>query len=310
MNKQSSIKEKFNKFDGTQRLINQYALYISMKMITEIENKNFTKRTNVNEIVKKLTIIKYKIIRQFRDNIINIIETIKNKFIRIGVLCNLEEIKKNYNKVVNEKIDETSIKLKLESKKIFQDSLSIDFQQANFKGFLMLIKNLAKVIFKQKKFFENKMDKLIKKENSILNALERIQCIQSIKPKQPIILNAFILHLKNKLDIDIYKIIIENSLYLIQFCQSYCNCTLSSINFLKSIKNCLATKCNDFNILCENHLLYYSSKIDINYQLRLLEKQLGCSLAFWGNNSLTAQQVESQLFNNIRDLVENLYLNK
>lgn len=214
---------------------------------------------------------------------------------------------------VEQKIQNSSYVLRKSTITSFNSVISFDCQKASPENLLILFNALSDSLCIQKINFDEQRTKYLKKENSVWRAYFRLldkldNCvIDSFEYKAIVesIWNAIIIGFEAKFNIEkytAYSYIVQS---LIQLCQHHHNSANRSLKLLNLIQRSLKNKFNEDSLSLP--VFGNLKRIDISTQRNLIEIWLGHSLNFWSNTSVTWQNIEAKLLENIEPVILELY---
>ena len=213
------------------------------------------------------------------------------------------ELEQFYNKAVFQHLHKVGQDWQMSATQHLQSSLSKDISQASPEKLMTFLEDLIEFLFLQKQYFEEQRIDNVTIEQSASKALNNLH---NLSLGRDSMWNAISIIFESKFQKDVCSICSQINLTLIQLCQSYCQLSRRSLMMLEKIETSIKGKCTIDLVSIPVFTLL--KKIDIVHQRSLIELWMGHKINYWGDTTVSWQQLESKLLQNVEYSAQELYL--
>ena len=268
-------------------------------------------RESIPNVMEQLDVSPEKSTNVLLDELNLAIERTKNT--TISPETYRTEIEEYFFNEIMTKLQDIGHNLRVNSREIFLEAISIDCQQASPKKLWEFLKDLSIKILAQKNKFEIEKSNYLKQEASSSRAF--FSLANQLNDYQPNSKNhraiiesmwkANKICFESKFQVELYTIYSQALNNVAQECHSIHDSTVNSIKTLNTIKRSLRRKCT-INILSVP-IFTHLKRIDAHRQRHMLEVWINQSINYWGNAAVSWQQIEAKLLLNVEPLALSFY---
>lgn len=298
-------------FQPSQILIDNWKFWMAYEVIEQWQQSS----SNCLQLYKDINLVQKQVL-------VNSLNGLKSKILQKKEKAQTLKDFKVAESIIREYFQNNAIvemnKLLFSSKslnlKAIHRLISMNFHQLSPRGLAACISEIINTLKSHEHNFYQKKTSYLKQEKSALKAYFVLW--QKLKLKNVTsneynltvnsIWNSMSLYFESKLKVEYCIVQHETILNLIQYCQTYYNMVNRSSGILDSLQKSLKEKCT-FDIL-SLPVFINLKRVDAKHQKSLIEVSIGHSINYWGNSSVSWQQIELQLLNNLNSVVLEVYI--
>ena len=289
----------------SQALIDNWKLWMAQEIVNQLKT-----RTSVKANFEKIATL-FKLSNL--DDFDNIWDTFKNCFKEIKQKSSLinsysilkQKLDREFSKIVINKFKNISTLLENKYCDRLEQYIADDLQKASPGNVISFLKDVSKLLLFQRRNLEDNKCVLAQKIKSVNKACINLSSLKNLKYEQQNIWNAFNLLFQFKFEKERDLVLSKLILKLLQIAQTYYNSAQRSFLLLTNVEKSLKSKCS-IKLISIPIFMYFKT-INLNYQQLLIDLWIGHNINYWGNSSVTIEEFEQKLLENINDISQSLF---
>ena len=292
----------------SQSLIDNWKLWMAQETVNQLKTRP-TGEINVSKLLPQVKLSELDLcVDKIWDVFLINFNRFKQRSNPNNNFHNFQEIKnildKEFSQSITKHFQKTLASLERSHCDHLQEAITDNLQKVSPQTAMNLLKDSSKLLFSQRRKFENDKYEAIEKIFSITQAFQNL-VISNDSNEQDHIWNALRLLYKCKIDKERYLILSNLILKLLQIIQSHYDSAQRTFLLLTNVEKSLAKKCHAE--LVSVPVFIYFKVLDINHQQLLINSWIGHSINYWGNSPIKVEEFEEKILDNIDNISKSLF---